>query len=110
LNPNNTIPYKAMATKIQEVLPQILKLPNKTTELMQRLSRREKQLLCLIKSTLKPPEPRLVIIEYPDIEIQPIINLFIRREFSTKTVIIIGTNTRHFETCNRIINFDVQQK
>ncbi|KAG5671790.1 hypothetical protein PVAND_001966 [Polypedilum vanderplanki] len=109
LNPNNTISYKSMANKIQEVLPQILKLPNKTSELMQKLTRKEKQLLCLIKSTLKPPEPKLIIIEYPDIEIQPIINLYIRREFNKKTVIIIGTNQRHFETCNRIINFDVHK-
>ncbi|XP_070489977.1 ATP-binding cassette sub-family C member 12-like isoform X2 [Chironomus tepperi] len=110
LNPNNSIPYKSISNKIQEVLPQILKLPNKTSELMQCLSRKEKQLLCLIKATLKPPEPKLVIIEYPDIEIQPIINLFVRREFNTKTVIIIGTNHRHFEACNRIINFDIQNK
>lgn len=99
-----------MSNKIQEVLPQILKYPNKTSEPVQRLSRKEKQLLCLIKASLSPPEKKLVIIEYPDISIQPIINLFIRREFHNKTVVIIGTNHRHFETCNRIINFDIKNK
>jgi hypothetical protein len=108
LNPTNTIPYKKIANKIQEYLPQILKLPNKTSDKLQALTREEKQLLCLLKATLQP-EKKIVIIEFPELEIHNSINMIITRELAHKTIIIIGTNHRHFEICNRIVNLDVIQ-
>lgn len=65
------------------------------------LSRKETQILCLIRSALKP-EIKLVIVEFPEIEILSIINSFIRTELRDKTVIIIGTHQKQFEICNRI--------
>ena len=108
LNPNNTIAYKNIANKIQEYLPQVLKLANKTSEKLQQLKRDEKQLLCLIKASLS--SEKIVIIEFPEKEIQKNINLFITRELYNKTIIIIGTNQRHFELCNRIINLNTNAK
>lgn len=106
LNPNNTVPYKKIATKIQDYLPQVLKLPNKTSEKLQQLKRTEKQLLCLIKASLYA-EKKVIIIEFPENEIHKTINNFISRELVNKTVLIIGTSHRHFEICNRIINTDL---
>lgn len=72
------------------------------------MKREEKQLLCLIKASLSTE--KIVIIEFPEKEIQKNINLFITRELHNKTIIIIGTNQRHFELCNRIINLDTNAK
>lgn len=93
-----------MMNKIQEILPKILMLPNKLGEMVKVLSRKEKQLLCLIKSCLR--KSMIIIIEFPDDEIQEVINLFIKKEFYLKTVIVIGTNHRHFEVCSRIVSLE----
>lgn len=87
-------------------MPQVLRLTNKTSEKLQKLTRDEKQLLCLIKASLGQ-NVKIVIIEMaPEKEIQKSIDLFITRELHNKTIIIIGTSHRHFEVCNRIINLN----
>lgn len=83
-------------------------MTNKTSEKLQQLKREEKQLLCLIKASLS--SEKIVIIEFPEKEIQKIINLFITRELYNKTIIIIGTNHRQFELCKRIINLNTNAK
>lgn len=70
------------------------------------LSRQQKQLLCLVKASLKSTA-KIVVLEFPEIEILPTINTFIKKSLIEKTILVIGTNSRHFETCNRIINLDV---
>lgn len=87
-------------------MPGILKLPNKTSEKLQVLKHEEKQMLCLIKASLSD-EKKIIIIEFPDPNIQKIINQFITRELSNKTILIMGTNHRHFEICNRIVNLNM---
>ncbi len=91
--------------KLQEVLPHILKHPEKLNLILKKLSRKEKQLLCLVKASLKK-EAKLVIIECPEQEIQETVNLHIKKDFYQKTIIIIGSNHLHFECCNRLIDFD----
>lgn len=77
-------------------------------ELVRSLTRRERQLLCLVKASVA--KPMIVIIEFPDIEIQSVINLFVKRDFYNKTIVIVGTNHRHFEACTRIVNLDLLSK
>lgn len=84
-------------------------MPNKLQESVRSLNRQQKQLLCLVKASLKT-NAKIVIFEFPEIEIQPTINLFIKRDLIEKTIIVIGTNHRHFETCNRIVNLDLDLK
>lgn len=83
----------------------MLKLPNKTSDKLQCLKREEKQILCLIKASLVP-EVKIVIVEFPEMEIHKSINSFITKELTNKTIIIIGTSHRHFKICNRILNLD----
>ena len=82
-------------------------MPKKLSEPVKSLTRQQKQLLCLIKATLKTTA-KIVIFEFPDIEIQNIINVFIQRDLIEKTILIVGTNHRQFETCTRIINLEAQ--
>jgi hypothetical protein len=89
---------------MQELLPHVMKMPLKLMELVRNLTRRERQLLCLVKASVA--KPMIVLIEFPDVDIQSVINLFVKRDFNSKTIIIIGTNHRHFETCTRIVNLD----
>lgn len=84
-------------------------MPNKLSEPVKSLTRQQKQLLCLVKASLKA-NAKIVVLEFPEIEIQPIVNNFIKRDLIEKTIIVIGTNHRHFETCNRIVNLDLDIK
>lgn len=95
--------------KIQSTLPYILQLPNKLNEPMRNVSRRNRQILCLVKASLKP-SAKIIILEFPDLDILHTINVFIRTELIERTIIVIGTNHRQFETCNHIVNLDVETK
>lgn len=79
------------------------------TQSVRGLSRQQKQLLCLVKASLKV-SAKIIVLEFPEIEILPTINEFIKRDLIEKTIIVIGTNSRHFETCNRIVNLDLDVK
>lgn len=86
-------------------LPQVLQMPKKLSEMVKSLTRQQKQLLCLVKASLKTTA-KIIICEFPDLEIQHTINMFIRRDLIEKTILIVGTNHRQFETCSRIINLE----
>lgn len=105
LNPTNSVSHKLLIQKLNLALPEVLQMPNKLQESVRSLSRQQRQLLCLVKASLKTSS-KIVIIEFPEVEMQSTINLFIQRDLIEKTIIIIGTNHRHFETCNRIVNLD----
>jgi hypothetical protein len=109
LNPSKQYSHKLMLNKIQATLPYILQLPKKVDEPLRNVSRRNKQILCLVKASLKSTS-KIVILEYPDLDILHTINVFIRTELIEKTIIVIGTNHRQFEICNRIVNLDVEMK
>lgn len=94
--------------KLSLALPHLLQ-PNKLSDSVRSLTRQQRQLLCLVKASLKA-SAKIIIFEFPELEIQPTINLFIRRDLIEKTILVIGTNHRHFETCNRIVNLDVGVK
>lgn len=106
LNPTNSANHKTLVNKLTLALPEVFQMPNKLHESVRSLTRRQKQLLCLVKASLKTLS-KIVIIEFPEPEMQATINLFIQRDLIEKTIIIIGTNHRHFETCNRIVNLDL---
>jgi hypothetical protein len=80
-----------------------MRKPKKLRESLNSLTRREKQLLCLVKSLLNLAELKLLIIEHPNLENLPVLNTFVRHKFQFKTVVFIGVNHRQFEVCNRII-------
>lgn len=101
--------HKTILNKLSIALPQILQLPNKLQESVRSLTRQQKQLLCLVKASLKK-SAKIIILEFPEIEIQPTINSFIKSDLIEKTIIVIGTSHRHFETCNRIVNLDLDLK
>lgn len=84
-------------------------MPNKLNEALRNVSRRNRQILCLIKASLKPT-CKIIILEFPDLDILHTINVFIRTELIEKTIIVIGTNHRQFETCNNIVNLDLESK
>lgn len=94
--------------KLSIALPHLLQ-PHKLSEPVKSLTKQQKQLLCLVKASLKATA-KIAIFEFPDLEILPTINKFIKNDFTDKTIIVIGTNHRHFETCNRIINLDDMRK
>lgn len=108
LNPTNSVNHKSIMNKLTLALPHLLQ-PNRLSESVRSLTRQQKQLLCLVKASLKA-SAKIIIFEFPELEIQPTINLFIRRDLIEKTIIVIGTNHRHFETCNRIVNLDLGGK
>ena len=91
--------------KLAIALPHLLQ-PNRLSDSVRSLTRQQKQLLCLVKASLKT-SAKIIVFEFPELEIQPTINTFIRKDLIEKTIIVIGTNHRHFETCNRIINLDL---
>lgn len=100
--------HKQILNKLTLALPHLVQ-SNKLSEPVRSLTRQQKQLLCLVKASLKA-SAKIVILEFPEIEIQAVINLFIRKDLIEKTIIIIGTNHRHFETCNRIVNLDLNPR
>lgn len=101
--------HKTILNKLTLALPALLQPQNKLSEPVRSLTRTQKQLLCLVKASLKTTA-KIIILEFPELEIQPTINLFIKRDLIEKTIIVIGTNHRHFETCNRIVNLDLDMK
>lgn len=71
---------------------------------MRTLSKKDKQLLCLIKSAVR--KASIIVIEFPESEVQNVINKYILTHFRGKTIIMVGSNHIHFETCNKIVDFD----
>lgn len=108
MNPNNVIPHRTLLNKLQELVPHILKHPEKLSLKLKNLSRKERQLLCLAKCCLR--KGMIIIIEFPHPEIQDIINIHIKRDFYQRTVIVVGSIHFHFEPCNRLIDFDSESK
>lgn len=100
--------HKTILNKLSLALPHLLQ-HQKLSESVRSLTRQEKQLLCLVKASLKTTA-KIIIFEFPEIQILPTINIFIKRDLIEKTILVIGTNHRQFETCNRIINLDQEVK
>lgn len=90
LNPTNSFNHKTILNKLTLALPQVLQMPNKLNESVRSLTRQQKQLLCLVKASLKT-SAKIIILEFPEIEIQKTINLFIEQDLIEKTIIVIGT-------------------
>ena len=87
---------------MQELLPHLL--PNRLSDKIRLFSKKDKQLLCLIKAAVR--KPCIIIIEFPESNVQDVVNKFILTHFRGKTVIIVGSNHIHFETCNKVVDLD----